>query len=72
MQQIFDKIQADPDTLLPRHQYLLEVDHSTLGRGSTATRRLRLATLKSAKSVADLSQSSQLTATAEDYFSSSR
>jgi hypothetical protein len=36
LQQFFYNIYMDPDTLLPRHGYLLEINPATLGGGSTA------------------------------------
>jgi hypothetical protein len=38
LQQVFDNIHMDPDTLLPRHWYLLEINPATLGGGSSANR----------------------------------
>jgi hypothetical protein len=55
LQQVFDNIHTDPDTLLPRHWYLLETNPTTLGGGSTANRRVWLASLESAQSAAELS-----------------
>jgi hypothetical protein len=72
LQRVFDNIHTDPDTLLPWHRYLLEFNPTTLGGGSTATRRLWLASLESAKSTAELSQTGMLTETAEEYFSVQR
>jgi hypothetical protein len=69
LQQVFDNIYMDPDTLLPRHQYLLEIDPATLGGGSTAYQQVWLASLESAQSVAELSRMGALTKTAKEYFS---
>jgi hypothetical protein len=55
--------------ILPRYRYLLEVNPTTLGGRSTATRWLWLASLESAKSTAELSQTGMLTETAKEYFS---
>jgi hypothetical protein len=43
----------DPDTLLPRHRYLLEINPATLGGSSTANRQVWLAPLESTQSAAD-------------------
>jgi hypothetical protein len=55
LQQVFDNIHTDPDTLLPRHWYHLETNPTTLGDGSTANRWVWLASLESAQPVAELS-----------------
>jgi hypothetical protein len=36
LEQVFDNIHMDPDTLLPRHWHLLEINPATLGGSSTA------------------------------------
>ncbi len=69
LQQAFDKVYADPDTLLPRHRYLLEIDPATLGDGSTTNQQVWLASLKSAQSAAELSKVGALAKTAKEYFS---
>jgi hypothetical protein len=72
LQQVFNNIHTNPDTLLPQHWYLLEVNPTPLGGGSTATRRLWLASLESAKSAAELSRTGMLSETAKEYFSVQR
>jgi hypothetical protein len=47
LQQVFDNTHTDPDTLLPGHQYLLEINPATQGGGSTANQRVWLASLES-------------------------
>jgi hypothetical protein len=69
LQQVFDNIHTDPGALLPRHQYLLETNPTTLGGRSTANRRVWLASLESAQSAAELSQTGMLTESAKEYFS---
>jgi hypothetical protein len=69
LQSVFDNIYTDPDTLLPRHWYLLKTNPTTLGGGSTANRWLWLASLESAQSVAELSHTGMLTESAKEYFS---
>jgi hypothetical protein len=69
LQQVFDNIHMDPDTLLPRHWYLVEINPATLGGCSTANQRVWLASLESAQSVAELSRMGTLTETAKEYIS---
>jgi hypothetical protein len=38
LQQVFDNIHTYPETHLPRHWYLLEINPATLGGGSTTNR----------------------------------
>jgi hypothetical protein len=44
----------DPESLLPRHQYLLEADYASLGSGSITSQLLWLANVKSAMAASTL------------------
>ena len=68
LQQVFDIIHMDHDTLLPRHWYLFEINPATLGGGSTANQQVWLASLEAAQSAAELSRMGALTKTAKEYF----
>jgi hypothetical protein len=48
MEQVGQLIFTDPALLLPEHRYLLDLDFSELGAGSTTNRQYWLATLTSA------------------------
>ena len=56
-EEIFVKVQnmmhTDPDELLPKHQLLLEVDFSQLGKGTTADRMYWVSSMESALTAAD-------------------
>jgi hypothetical protein len=69
LQQVFDNTHTGPDTLLPRHQYLLETNPTTLGGESTANKRVWLVSLESAQSKTEHSQTGMLPESAKEYFS---
>jgi hypothetical protein len=60
---------VDPETLLPRHQTLLDADFESLGSGPTSHRLLWLANMSSAISAANLAQSGTLSDSALAHFS---
>jgi ribonuclease HI len=60
---------VDPDTLLPRHRTLLDVDFESLGSGPTSHRLLWMANMSSAMSAAHLARSGTLSESALAHFS---
>jgi hypothetical protein len=60
----------DPETLFPRHRFLLDVDFETLGSGPTSHCLLWLAGMESAVATSQLALSGTLTPEAMAYFSS--
>jgi hypothetical protein len=59
----------DPESILPRHQYLFDTDFEALGSGPTSHRLLWLADMDTALSVSTLSTSGALTQEAQSHFS---
>ena len=60
---------VDPDTLLPQHCFIFEVNFEALGGGPTADCLLWLAEMKTAHSASALANSDTLTTNAISYFS---
>jgi hypothetical protein len=59
----------DPDTLLPRHWLLFEMDFEALSSGPASHRLLWLADMDLALATSSLSQLGSLTPTAQFFFS---
>jgi hypothetical protein len=70
---IIDRVVAyaliDPDTLLPRHRLLFEMDFEALGSGPASHHLLWLADMDSALATSSLSQLGSLTPMEQAFFS---
>ena len=71
-QEIMDQVAlhsfTDPDSLLPRHRSLMDINFAVLGTGPTSDRITWLANMQSAIATSALSQAGTLTPAAELYF----
>lgn len=68
MNRVEEHALTDPETLLPRHRYLLEEDFKALGGGQTSDRLLWLASMDSATAARNLAALGTLTPDAEVHF----